>query len=380
MEAGNNQPLRILVHCDLDAFYASVETIFRELDPNLPLIIGSDPLNGNGRGIVSTCNYSARKYGIRSAMPISEAWRRCPAKPFGNAIYVKGNYRLYSRASRKVMEILSHNCDIFEQASIDEAYLDVTNLCSSDWDKAFELCQTLQDKIYQSTGLTASFGLSSTRILAKMCSEMNKPNGIFRLLPENIPSFFVDKSVRDVPGIGKKSATQLAEWGLTTVDEVYQAGGLSIERMMGERFANWIIRVYEGKTSSDVSPLKSRKSISKEHTFSSDQSNIEIVLQKLDSLCELVIDKANSMKICGKGFEVKIRYKGFETHTHSRSLPVAMDDVDLFKRLSSKLFAQAVELDRPIRLVGFKLGSLEIPDSRQITLDKLDDFIQENAS
>ena len=111
-------------------------------------------------------------------------------------------------------------------------------------------------------------------------------------LPEDVPGFFVDKNVRDVPGIGKKSATQLAEWGLTTVDEVYQAGELSIERMMGERFASWIIRVYEGKTSSEISPLKSRKSISKEHTFSSDQSNIENVMQKLDSLCELVIDKS----------------------------------------------------------------------------------------
>ena len=88
---------RILVHCDLDAFYASVETIFRELDPNIPLIIGSDPKNGSGRGIVSTCNYAARKYGVRSAMPITEAWRRCPAEPFGNAIYVRGNYRLYGR-------------------------------------------------------------------------------------------------------------------------------------------------------------------------------------------------------------------------------------------------------------------------------------------
>lgn len=370
---------RILVHCDLDAFYASVETIFRELDTNIPLIIGSDPKNGSGRGIVSTCNYAARKYGVRSAMPITEAWRRCPAEPFGNAIYVRGNYRLYGRASRIVMGILESQSDIFEQASIDEAYLDITQSCKGNWDTALLICENLKLEIYQKTGLTASFGIASTRILAKMCSEENKPNGIFRLMPDETMTFFEGKNVRDVPGIGKKSSTVLAEWGLSTMDELYEAGELSLERMMGDRFAKWIIRVIEGKTSSEISPLRSRKSISKEHTFSTDQKDTQLVLKKLLNLCEQVVEKAKSMKICGKGLEIKIRYKGFETHTYSRTLPVAMDDTELFLRLSSELFAQSIRSEKPVRLIGFKMGSLEIPDSRQITLDKLNELIQENA-
>jgi nucleotidyltransferase/DNA polymerase involved in DNA repair len=127
---------RILIHCDLDAFYAAVETLHHNLDPNVPLILGSDPKGGKGRGIVSTCNYAARKYGIRSAMPIGEAWRRCPGAPHGIGHYLTSTRGLYSRASRKVMSILSEYADKFEQASIDEAYLDVTEYCDNDWDKA----------------------------------------------------------------------------------------------------------------------------------------------------------------------------------------------------------------------------------------------------
>jgi len=116
-----NHANRILVHCDLDAFFAAVETLHHGFSNNIPLIIGSDPQQGRGRGIVSTCNYEARKYGIRSAMSISEAWRRCPGKPYGNGIYVRGSRGLYTRASKKVMNILSKPAEFFEQASIDEA-------------------------------------------------------------------------------------------------------------------------------------------------------------------------------------------------------------------------------------------------------------------
>ena len=159
---------RIIIHCDLDAFFAAVETLHHNLDPDIPLILGSDPKNGAGRGIVSTCNYAARKYGIRSAMPIGEAWRRCPGPPNGIGLYMKSTRGLYSRASRKVMEILSKYPDRFEQASIDEAYLDVTEYCENDWDKALLLTKKLQKEISDTLGLSASFGIGPTRILAKM--------------------------------------------------------------------------------------------------------------------------------------------------------------------------------------------------------------------
>jgi nucleotidyltransferase/DNA polymerase involved in DNA repair len=369
------QENRILVHCDLDAFFAAVETLHHGFPEDTPLIIGSDPQQGRGRGIVSTCNYEARKYGIRSAMSISEAWRRCPGKPYGNGIFVRGSRGLYTRASRKVMNVLSKPAEFFEQASIDEAYLDITSHVDGDWDRALALCRELQEEIIQQVGLTASFGIGSTRILAKMASEVNKPKGIFRILPDEISEFFAGRDIREVPGIGAKRAVQLAEWGISTVDEMYDYGEISLSRMTGERFASWIIKVYEGKTSVEISPLRSRKSIGKEHTFASDQSDYQEVLSHLLDITRQVILKAKELGVCGRLAEVKIRYTGFETHTHGRSIPVAMDEQEVFNRLSSNLFANNIQIGKRVRLIGFRLGHLDAPNTRQSTLE-FDDEIE----
>ena len=360
---------RILIHCDLDAFFAAVETLHHNLDPEIPLILGSDPKDGKGRGIVSTCNYAARKYGIRSAMPIGEAWRRCPGPPHGPGHYLKSTRGLYSRASRKVMYILSQNADKFEQASIDEAYLDITEFCEGDWDKALVFAKKLQTKIMDELGLSTSFGIGPTRILAKMGSEENKPGGIHRTLPDQIENFFDGRSVREVPGIGPKTATRLAEWGINTMSEAAEYGEISLARFTSERFASWMIRVLEGETSNDVSPLRSRKSVGKEHTFEFDQTDSESVLSQLSVLVSKVMKRAKEMGVAGRLGEVKIRYQGFETHTHGRSIPVAMDDETVFMRLAHGLFAENIDFDRPVRLVGFRLGNLEMPLSRQSTLD-----------
>lgn len=363
-----NEQERILIHCDLDAFFASVEILHRDLDPERPLIIGSDPKGGRGRGIVSTCNYAARTYGIRSAMPIGEAWRRCPGAPFGPGHYINGTRGLYSRASRKVMAVLRKPAEHFEKAGIDEAYLDVTKAVDGDWDAAYALCRTLQESIESEVGLTASFGIAPTRILAKMSSEINKPKGIFRLLPDETLDFFTERSLRDVPGIGPKRATQLAEWGFNTVDEAYEIGEIALGRIAGDRFASWLIRVVDGTTSREVSPLRSRKSIGKENTFSNDQNDQERVLEHLKHLVQHVMGKAKEIGVSGRLCEVKIRYTGFETHTHGRSIPVAMDDIDVFSRLAERLFALNVEHGRPIRLIGFRLGQLDMPSTRQAKL------------
>ena len=359
---------RIIIHCDLDAFFASVEILHHGFPEDEPLIIGSDPMQGRGRGIVSTCNYAAREYGVRSAMPISEAWRRCPGHPFGPARFIRGTRSLYSMASRRVMKILRNDADTFEQASIDEAYMDVTEKVDGDWDEAMALARRLQRAIHAKVGLTASFGIGSTRIIAKMSSEVNKPNGIHRVLPDEIQAFFESRSVRDVPGIGPKTANVLAEWGITTMDEAVELGELALARMTSHRFASWILRVVEGSTSDEVSPLRSRRSIGKERTFSIDQSDHEHVLDVLEQLTIGVLKKAQLEGIAGRLAEVKIRYTGFETHTHGRSIPVAMDDIEVFLRQMRRLFAENVHQEEKIRLIGFRLGQLEALDSKQTTL------------
>lgn len=367
-----NKEGKILVHCDLDAFFAAVETLHSGLDPSVPLIIGADPKGGRGRGIVSTCNYAARAYGVRSAMPISEAWRRCPASPAGPATYVRGSYRLYSRASKRVMTVLRDVGGPFEQASIDEAYLDVTEATGGDWDLALALCEQMQRNIDEATGLTASFGLGPTRILAKMGSEERKPQGLFRLMPGDALEFFAGRSLREVPGIGPATATAMQEWGVQTVDEAYDLGELALARMVGERFAGWLMAVVEERTSDDVSVLRSRKSIGKETTFERDQRDEEQVLEHLLALVDRVMARAAELGVVGRLGEVKIRYQGFDTRTHRRSIPVAMDDPTVFRSLASKLFATSLERERPVRLVGFRLGDLEDPPTRQVTLQRFE--------
>ena len=359
---------RILIHCDLDAFFAAVETIHHGFDEAIPLIIGSDPKQGRGRGIVSTCNYAARQFGIRSAMPVSEAWRRCPASPFGPGVYIRGTRGLYSRASRKVMECLREPAVLFEKASIDEAYLDVTETVDGDWDAALALAGQLQKAIKEAVNLTASFGIGPTRIIAKMSSEINKPNGIFRVMPDEVTAFFDGRSLRDIPGIGPKRANQLAEWGYTTADELHGLGEISLARLTGDRFAEWFMRVVDGESSAVVSPLRSRKSIGKEHTFERDLDHHADVLERLEQLVQLVIERAKDLGVSGRLAEVKIRYTGFETHTSGRSIPVAMDDESVFKRLAKGLFATNIRPDSSVRLIGFRLGQLEMPPSRQTTL------------
>ena len=152
------------------------------------------------------------------------------------------------------------------------------------------------------------------------------------------------------------------------MDEACELGELALGRIAGERFASWLIRVVDGATSSEVSPLRSRKSIGKEHTFGHDQNDQERVLNHLKTLVELVMAKAKTIGVAGRLCEVKIRYTGFETHTHGRSIPVAMDDLDVFSRLAERLFALNVEHNRPVRLIGFRLGQLDMPTTRQAKL------------
>ena len=289
--------------------------------------------------------------------------------PFGPARFIRGTRSLYSMASRRVMKLLRNDSDKFEQASIDEAYLDITEVVDGDWDEAMALARRLQRSIHEKVGLTASFGIGSTRIIAKMSSEINKPNGIHRVLPDEISDFFDARSVREVPGIGPKTANILAEWGITTIDEAAELGELALSRMTSLRFATWLLRVVDGSTSNEVSPLRSRRSIGKERTFSEDQSDHEHVLELLEQLTMRVLEKARTEGIAGRLAEVKIRYTGFETHTHGRSIPVAMDDTDVFLRQVRRLFAENVHQDENIRLIGFRMGQLEELDTRQTTLD-----------
>ena len=368
-----NMGERILVHCDLDAFFASVETLHHNLDPERPLIIGSDPKGGNGRGIVSTCNYAARDFGVRSAMPISEAWRRCPGEPIGPATYLRGARRLYRRASNRVMGILSESADLFEQASIDEAYLDVTARCMGNWEMAETLCRELQKKVMDEISLSASFGIGPTRVVAKMASEARKPGGVFLVTPGGIKNFLGRHQCRDVPGIGPKAAQSLGELGIMSLNDAYQEGPDLLSEALGSRRSASLWSILEGESSDEISALRSRKSIGKETTFSVDTKDIDLVFSTLASLVDEITGKLKNSDITSRTIEVKIRYKGFDTISHTRTLAVSTDDAETFQRLSANLLVEVYDTNRPVRLVGARLGELEDPPNRQAKLSTFSD-------
>ena len=369
---------RILLHADLDAFFAAVEEQALGHDSTIPLIIGAAPDQGRGRGIVATCNYAAREYGIRSAMPISEAWRHCPAQPLGPGVYQLPRFTLYRQASRRVMALLRAHGDRFEPASIDEAYLDVTERTGGDWDEGLALAKRIQHQVLRELGLSLSIGVAPTRILAKMGSEADKPGGVTRILPAAIDEFLLPRRPRGVPGIGPASAQQLAESGILTLADAHELGPLGLERLLGPRMGAWLWRVLEGDTSHEVSVLRSRRSIGHERTYGEDVVDPQRVRDRLAQLVTKVAERLRHLGIAARTVDVKLRYQGFETHDHSRSLPVAMADEAVFQRIAQRLLADLLDESRPVRLIGARLSNLEAPDGRQSTLSDLLDCDDES--
>jgi len=216
MIADKVRPRRIVLHCDLDAFYPSCEI---KRDPSLagkPLIVGADPKQGHGRGVVTSCSYEARKYGVRSGMPISMAYKLCPP-PTG--IYLRPDFELYGKTSDRVMQLLRKYGDSFEQTSIDEAFLDVSERCRN-FEGAAELARGLKNDLKRSEGLTTSVGIAPNKSVAKMASDIQKPDGLTVVKPELLRSFLGPLPVEKISGVGKKTAQFLHEHGIETIGQL----------------------------------------------------------------------------------------------------------------------------------------------------------------
>src|SRR5262245_21598690 len=213
--------MRIVVHLDMDAFYAAVEA---ERDPSLrgrPLVIGADPKGGQGRGVVMTASYAARKYGLRSAMPISRAWRLAEAarrRGEPETIFLRGDHALYREVSARIMALARDGADAIEEASIDEAYLDVSS--QGDFDRARDHALVLKSRIREREGLTASVGIAPNELVAKIASDMQKPDGLTVVPPDAVLDFLAPLSIRVIPGIGPKTQAFLGSHDIKTIADL----------------------------------------------------------------------------------------------------------------------------------------------------------------
>ena len=350
---------RIILHIDMDSFYASVEMHERPELRGKPVVIGADPKKGKGRGVVATCSYEARAYGIRSAMPISQAFVLCP-----HAIFLPPDFPLYSRISSEIMIILRSFCFRFEQVSIDEAFLDLSPVGS--FSAAELLAGQIKTMIRTTLGLSCSVGMAPSKLVAKIASDFNKPDGLTIVESGKVASFLSQMPVRKIPGIGKKAELELHELGIRSIGDL---AAYDVQRL-GARFGRggaWLHDVALGIDESEVKERVEMKSVSKETTFEMDTDDPQILFLTMNTLIEEVHRNIIREELRFKTITVKVRYEGFETKTKAKTLLHFTDSVSILCTNAQVLLRSLCGSTR-IRLIGLRVSSFEKSDANQMTL------------
>ncbi|PTX09442.1 DNA polymerase IV [Sphingobacterium faecium] len=345
---------RHIVHCDLDTFFVSVERLINSDLKGKPVLIG-----GNGdRGVVASCSYEARKFGVHSAMPMKLALRLCP-----EATVVRGDHDLYAKYSNIVTEIIEGVAPIVEKASIDEHYLDISGMDrffgSWNWTKE------LRSKIIKETGLPISFGLSVNKTVSKIATGEAKPSGEKQVADGTEKLFLAPLSIRKIPQVGEKSYLLLRNMGISQIETLQQMEVFTMRRVMGENGVS-IWQKANGQDNTPVVPFREQKSMSKETTFQIDTIDMNILRRTLIAMVdELAYELRAQQKLTGC-ITIKIRYSNFDTHTQQISINYSNSDrvitekvMELFKKLYSRRML--------IRLIGVKFSKL-IHGSYQVDL------------
>ncbi len=342
---------RLIMHVDLDAFYAAVEQRDHPQWRGLPLVVGAEP---GRRGVVATCSYEARRYGVHSAMPISEAVRRLPAE----TVYVRPDMERYAGVSRQIMGVLESLSPVVEQVSIDEAYLDCSGLEGLVGPPEV-IGERTKAAIREAVGLTASVGLGPNRLIAKLASDFRKPDGLTVVPPEQVCAFLDPMPLSVLRGVGVKTRPRLERLGLQTVGDVRRLPLEVLRRHLGARAGTQVHLQARGIADDHVYPATQRKSISKETTFAEDVSDPEVLRDTLRWAAQEVGYLARHQDLKGLVVTLKIRLHPFETHTRSRTLAVpTASDVELF-RAAWALFQSGPWSGKAVRLIGVGLSGWE---------------------
>jgi len=352
---------RTILHVDMDAFYASVEVRSHPEFRGKPLIVGSDPKGGKGRGIVATCSYEARKFGVHSAQPISQAWRMCP-----QGIYVQPDMPKYARASECVMRILLDFSDLVEQVSIDEAFLDVTGSRRLFGDGA-SIARKIKDRIRSEQRLTASVGVAANKFVAKVASDLRKPDGLVVVEPGREAEFLAPLPVSRLWGVGGKTAALLEDIGLQRIGQIAALD----RRYLVDRFGKGGEHLWElsrGMDDRPVAPEEGYKSIGHETTFEKDTEDERLLHDTLLWLAEKVAQRLRANHARARTIAIKFREADFSTYTRRKTLSVAADT-------SEEIFPQAWNMVRrlirrgvAVRLIGIYGSNLESERAGQLAL------------
>ena len=340
---------RIILHIDMDAFFASVEQRDHEEYRGKPVIIG-----GLGpRGVVSTASYEARKFGVHSAMPMVTARRRCP-----DAIFLPGDHAKYSAVSRQIFSVLARFSPVIEQLSIDEGFLDLTGMERLMADpRAYG--EEIKRAVREETGLTASVGVAPNKFLAKLASDMEKPDGLVVIRPEDAERVLAPLPVSRIFGVGKKTEARLSALGFKTIGQLAAADRSRLARALGDRMAAQLIALAHGLDDRPVEPTRAAQSIGREETFDEDIHSREEAERVLLSLSEEVGWRLRREGLAARTVTLKLRFAPFDTYTRQQTFPDPVSyDEDIFKEVRALFRAFPAPPGAGIRLLGVSAGNL----------------------
>ena len=365
MASPSSATSRVVMHVDMDAFYAAVE--IRE-NPDLdgkPVVVGADPRDGHTRGVVLTASYEARRYGVRSAMSCVQALRLCPV-----AVFVPPHFDLYGKVSHEIMSTLRGFADRLEPSGIEEGYLDVTQRCGGNYSRAQELARDLKAAVRTDHRLSCSVGIAPSKAVAKIASDFQKPDGLTVVPPDHVVEFLAPISVRKILGVGPKTAERLKEIGLDVVGDIQRYNRQDLVELLGA-FGEYLHDVALGRDTEEVvEPTGPPESISTEMTFERDQESYDAVWPDLESMARSLHEQLLHEKYAYRTVTLKARYSNFETHTRSRSLKIHTTDLEPILVLSQMMLKEVLQPGRKIRLVGVRLSNLREHATPQATLAK----------
>ncbi len=344
---------RSILHVDLDAFYVAVERL-RDLSlVGKPVVVGADPRGGRGRGVVAAASYEARVFGVHSAMPIGEAYRRCP-----DGVYVGGHRDLYARAARAVRRVFAQFTPAIEPVSIDEAYLDLTGTERLHGPPA-RTAERIRSAILEQTRLPVSMGLGTTKTIAKIASDLAKPEGFLQVLPGREAVFLAPLPLRCLPGVGPATRDRLVKYNLKTVGDLARLDQDILTGVLGEQGSHFLDRA-TGGGGGRVASRDHPKSVSRECTFDTDTTDLEFCEAMLVYLSERVCHDLRAQCLTTRTVTLKLRHHDFTTVARSITLPSPTDSDRTVAKTARELFHAARGPRPKIRLLGVGLSNLVV--------------------
>lgn len=353
---------RKILHVDMDAFYASIEVRDNPALKGKPVVIARHPRLTGGRGIVSTCNYEARQFGIHSAMSSAEAFKRCP-----HAVFVAGRHDVYRQVSKQIHQIYERFTDIYEPIALDEAYLDVTHN-KLGINSGTIIGQMIQQQILEETGLTCSVGVSYNKFIAKIASDYRKPYGITVIEPEGAVAFLKTLEIKEFHGVGRKSVPLFHELGIFTGEDLYQRSLEELITHFGKMGYSLYFKI-RGIQNTPVKKERERKSIGKETTFNQFLSEESEVMPTFENLAQQIAKQLSEKNLKAFTVTIKIRYEDFETVTRQLKTDEAINSAADINEIASQLWQIHGHLNKTIRLLGVSVSNFEDQDYIQIPLN-----------